>query len=148
MRSVEAADVGGDLPLDTLRSVLEEHPARVAILFGSRATDRVHSRSDIDVAVEFEALEPGGDGYSEAFFGLGADVSEALRTDDVDLLDVHVLSASLARSIFDEGVLFVGESERVAALRRRLAENGTVRDERPPCERFDDSLRRIGDHFA
>lgn len=92
--------------------------------------------------------EPGGDGYSEAFFGLGADVSEALRTDDVDLLDVHALSASLARSVFDEGVLLMGESERVAALRRRLAENGTVRDERPPCERFDDSLRRIDDHFA
>ena len=146
MRPVEAADLGEAVPLDALRSVLDEHPVRFAVLFGSHATGDRHSRSGVDIAVEFEELGPGNDGYNEVFFGLGAEVSEALGTDDVDLLDVHGLSASLARSVLDEGVLLTGERERVKALRQQSI--GDEHDERSPRERCDDSLRRIGEHFA
>jgi predicted nucleotidyltransferase len=146
MRSIETADVDGAVPLDVVRSVLDEHPVQFAILFGSHATGDIHSRSDVDIAVEFEGLRPADDEYNETFFGLGADLSEALGTDDVDLLDVHRLSAPLARSVFDEGVLLVGEHARITALRQQSI--GDERDERSPRERFDDSLRRIDEHFA
>lgn len=146
MRAIETADVGESLPLDALQSVLGDHPIRLAVLFGSYATDRVHARSDVDIAVEFENLRPGDDGYNEGFLGLGADVSEALGTDDVDLLDVHALSASLARSVFEEGVLIIGEPERVQALRQRLVDD--ERDERSPRRELDESLQRIDEHLA
>jgi predicted nucleotidyltransferase len=146
MRAIETADVGESLPLDALQSVLGDHPIRLAVLFGSYATDRVHARSDVDIAVEFENLRPGDDSYNEGFLGLGADVSEALGTDDVDLLDVHALSASLARSVFEEGVLIIGEPERVQALRQRLVDD--ERDERSPRRELDESLQRIDEHLA
>jgi predicted nucleotidyltransferase len=146
MRAIETADVGESLPLDALQSVLGDHPIRLAVLFGSYATDRIHARSGVDIAVEFENLRPGDDSYNEGFLGLGADVSEALGTDDVDLLDVHALSASLARSVFEEGVLIIGEPERVQALRQRLVDD--ERDERSPRRELDESLQRIDEHLA
>ena len=146
MRAIETADVGESLPLDALQSVLGDHPIRLAVLFGSYATDRVHARSGVDIAVEFENLRPGDDSYNEGFLGLGADVSEALGTDDVDLLDVHALSASLARSVFEEGVLIIGEPERVQALRQRLVDD--ERDERSPRRELDESLQRTDEHLA
>jgi predicted nucleotidyltransferase len=146
MRAIETADVGESLPLDALQSVLGDHPIRLAVLFGSYATDRIHARSGVDIAVEFENLRPGDDSYNEGFLGLGADVSEALGTDDVDLLDVHALSASLARSVFEEGVLIIGEPERVQALRQRLVDD--ERDERSPRRELDESLQRTDEHLA
>jgi predicted nucleotidyltransferase len=146
MRAIETADVGESLPLDALQSVLGDHPIRLAVLFGSYATDRIHARSGVDIAVEFENLRPGDDSYNKGFLGLGADVSEALGTDDVDLLDVHALSASLARSVFEEGVLIIGEPERVQALRQRLVDD--ERDERSPRRELDESLQRTDEHLA
>jgi len=65
---------------------------RLALLFGSRATGRAHGESAIDIAVELDGLEPGSPGFNEAFFTLSADLSATLETDDVDLVDVHMLS--------------------------------------------------------
>lgn len=146
MRTAETTDVTGVLPLDEIRSVLDDHPIRLAILFGSCADGTTHSGSDIDIAVELDGFQPGDTDYNEAFFGLSADLSETLRTDDVDLVDVHTLSPSLARAVFDDGVLLVGDSERVDTLRRELIPEDD--DEHSPRERFDEALERIDHHLA
>jgi len=137
-----------DLPLDVtaIVRVLEAHPVRVGILFGSHATGSTHPRSDVDVAVAFDDLRPGEEGYNDVFFGLSAELSLALDTDDVDLLDLHACPDSLVDRIVAEGVLLVGEPEAVRELRGELT---TGPDERRPArERLDESIARIDEHLA
>lgn len=135
----------GDGPVGRLRSTLEEHPVRLAVLFGSQATGRATSGSDIDIAVELDGLQPGDEGFNDAFFDIIAAVSRALETDDVDVVDVHTLGPSMADAVFDRGTLVVGEESRLDELRARAT---SERDERSPGERFDDALRKIDEHLA
>lgn len=146
METVESTNVEAAIPVDVIRETLEAHPVRLAVLFGSHARKDVHARSDIDIAVELDGLQPGQPGYNDTFFGLSADLSEALGTDDVDILDVHVLSRPLVRSVFRDGILLVGTERRAETLREQL-ESATEPD-RSPRERLDEALRRIDDHLA
>lgn len=141
MRTIEDVDLDPTLPVETIRSTVRDHPVRTAVLFGSRASDRHHPGSDVDVAVELERLRPGDPGYNDAFFGLSADLSDALGTDDVDLVDLHACSPSFARSIFDRGVLLSGDPERVAQLREELT--GGTTDDRSPRERLDEAVAEL-----
>jgi predicted nucleotidyltransferase len=144
MRRAETAGTNDSLPLAALTSLLREHPVRLAILFGSHATANVHSRSDIDIAIELESLRPGDRGYNEAFFGLSADLSETLETDEVDLVDLHMLSSTLAQDVFAHGVLLAGDPERAADLREQLTDESDVES---PRERFDEALEKIDEHL-
>ena len=145
MRTAESATLDVSLDLGTLQAVLREHPVRLAILFGSHATETTHPTSDIDLAVEFVDHRPSDPSYNDAFLGLSAELSDALETDDVDLVDLHTVSPALARAIFEKGVLLVGEQARAAELRRQLtaAESET----RSPRERLDAALDRIDAHL-
>lgn len=145
MRTVEATDVDASLDLDTLQAVLREHPVQLAILFGSHSTGTTHPASDIDVAVEFDAQRPADPGYNDAFLGLSADLSDALGTDDVDLVDLHAVSPALASSIFDHGILLVGNLERAAELRRQVTAADI--ETQSPRERLDTALARIDSHL-
>ncbi|WP_436911217.1 type VII toxin-antitoxin system MntA family adenylyltransferase antitoxin [Halosimplex marinum] len=146
MERIEDTGLESDLPVGQIRATLDDAPVRVAILFGSHAAGRAHDQSDVDLAVEFDGLEPGDSEYNETRFGLSTDLCEALGTDDVDLVDVHSLPPSLARSVFDHGILLIGSGDRIAVLRERLLDEGS--DERSPRERFDSALRRIDEHLA
>lgn len=146
MRTSEDAALEESLPLGTLREILREHPVRVAILFGSHATAETHSRSDLDIAVEFEAIRPTDPNYNEVFFGLSADLCETLGTDAVDLVDLRTVSTEVATSIFERGVLLVGDAERVDTLRNELT--ATESSKRSPRERFDEAVARIDEHLG
>jgi len=145
MRRVEETDVDASLDVDAMRGTLREHPVRLAILFGSRATGTAHSASDTDIAVEFASRRPADAGYNDTFLGLSADLSAALGTDDVDLVDLHAVSPPLATSIFDDGILLLGDAERAAELRQQISE-GTP-EAQSPRERFDSALDRINVHL-
>lgn len=145
VRPVETADVDVSLDLETIRTVLEEHPVRLAIRFGSHTTGTDHTASDIDLAVEFDAEQPSGPGYTETFFGLSADLSEALETDDVDLVNINTVSPALAASIFDHGLLLVGELEH--AIERRQAIVGDETETQSPREQLDASLAGTDAHL-
>lgn len=145
MRRVEETDVDASLDVDALQAVLREHPVGLAILFGSHATGTAHSASDIDIAIEFASQRPADPGYNDAFLGLGADLSAALETDDVDLVDLHAVSPPLATSIFDDGILLRGDAERAAELRRQIGE--AAPEAQSPRERFDSALDRIDVHL-
>lgn len=144
MRTIEEWD--GDVDLGLLRSVLSSHPVSLAILFGSHAEGTSHSTSDVDVAVEFENYSPSDPAYNGVFLGLGADVSEALETDDVDVVDLQTVSPALAEAIFDRGVLIVGEWERAVDRRRQLTATDT--SAQSPRERMDGALARIDAHLG
>ncbi|WP_302081621.1 type VII toxin-antitoxin system MntA family adenylyltransferase antitoxin [Salinibaculum rarum] len=146
MERVEETDLRQRLPVDTLQQLFEERQIRLAICFGSYATGRTHSQSDIDLAVEFEDIRPGDDSYNETFFSVYEAVSTTLETDDVDLLDIHSLSGSLARAVLTDGILVYGNSERVEILREQFTVDDT--EQRSPRERLDTAIERIDEHLA
>nr|WP_049894638.1 nucleotidyltransferase domain-containing protein [Halogranum salarium] len=146
MRTVASAAIDDSLPIETLRGILREHSVQCALCFGSHATATTHPMSDIDIAVELETTQRENPAYNDAFFSLSADLSEALETDDVDLVDIHTLSPRVAASVFEEGILLVGDLEHAKDLRRRVTD--TSSDTRSPRERFDDALARIDEHLS
>lgn len=146
MRTIEEAAIDSSLPLETVREVLQEHPVEIAILFGSHASGEIHSQSDIDIAVTFETVRPQDSEYNSVFFKLSADLSEALDTDDVDLVDLQRASPELVETIFDQGVLLVGDSEQAAAIRRKLP--ATTSSEQSPRERLDTAIAKIDEHLS
>src|SRR6056297_529271 len=146
MRTSENAAIDESLPLGTLQEVLQEHPVQLAILFGSHATGESHSRSDIDIAVEFNTVRPSDPDYNEVFLGLSVGLSEALETDDVDLVNLQTTSPELAETIFDHGVLLIGDREHVAEIRRQLT--ATEKQTQSPRERFDAAVARIDRHLG
>lgn len=145
MRSGTENDVTDALDVEALREVLREHPVDLAVLFGSHATGTAHSGSDVDVAVELEDRRPSDPEYNDAFLALSVDLSDALDADDVDLVDVRTVSPSLAASVFDRGVLLVGDRDHADDLREQLTRADA--DERSPRERFDAALARIDAHL-
>lgn len=146
MRSSEEATLDESLPLETLRAVLREHSVQLAILFGSHASGETHSQSDIDIAVDFDAVRLSDPDYNEVFFGLSADLSDALTTDDVDLVDLQMVSPQLAESIFEQGVLLVGDPEYATDARNRLTEIAST--DQSPRERIDAAIARIDEHLG
>jgi len=144
MRRAAATSIDDRLPVAALRRGLADGPVSIVICFGSQASDDRHSRSDIDIAVEFEEIRPGADDYNDAYFGVLRTLESILETDDTDLVDVHSASPGLARSIFENGVLVYGEPDRAEALASQLC----TEPERSPRERIDDALERIDQHLA
>ena len=146
MKTAESIALDTPLDLDALQAVLREHPVRLAILFGSHATETAHATSDIDLAVEFDEHRPSEPSYNDVFLGLSADLSDALETDDVDIVDLHTVSPPLAAAIFENGVLLVGEAEHAAKRRRQLTPSES--DQQSPRDRLDAALARIDDHLG
>ena len=146
MNTAESIALDTSLDLDALQAVLREHPVRLTILFGSHATKTAHATSDIDLAVEFDEHRPSDPSYNDVFLGLSADLSDALETDDVDIVDLHTVSPPLAAAIFENGVLLVGEAEHAAERRRQLTPSES--DQQSPRDRLDAALARIDDHLG
>jgi len=146
MRTTESTALDASLDLDALQATLHTYPVRLAILFGSHATETTHASSAIDLAVEFDESRPPDPNYNDVFLGLSADLSDALETDDVDLVDLHTVSPALAAAIFENGVLIVGTAEHAAELRRQL----TAREsgQQSPRDRLETALSRIDDHLG
>ncbi|SFT08525.1 type VII toxin-antitoxin system MntA family adenylyltransferase antitoxin [Halostagnicola kamekurae] len=146
MRTTEEATLDESVPLETLREVLQEHPVKLAILFGSHAQGETHAGSDLDIAVVLETVRPADPDYNDIFFGLSADLSATLETDNIDLVDLQTASPDLVESIFTQGVLLIGEPEDVAANRNQL--RPAESSDRSPRERFDAALERIDKHLG
>ncbi|AUX10519.1 hypothetical protein AArcSl_2908 [Halalkaliarchaeum desulfuricum] len=69
--------------IDAIRGVLEEHPIRLGVLFGSQASGSTHAHRDVDVADEFDAeLSP--DERRRARLDVIVDPTRELGTDEVD----------------------------------------------------------------
>lgn len=82
--------------IPVLRAVAEKHAGlRLLLLYGSRARGDAHERSDWDV---------GYLGTDVDHLGLLADVTSALGTDDVDLVDFRRASGLLTFRAAREGI--------------------------------------------
>lgn len=145
MRTGESANTVSSLPIERVRHTLQKHPVKLAILFGSHATNTSTPQSDIDIAVAFEDVRSIEPSYNTEFFGLSADLSDTLGSDDVDVADLRSMSSSLRKSIFEHGVLLVGDEETAIRMRHELMESSAT--ERTPQDRLDAALARIDEHL-
>ena len=145
MRAAESTTLDAFIDLEAIETVLREHPVRLAILFGSHATGTTHETGDIDLAVEFDDHRPSDMNYSSVFLGLGVDLTSALGTDDVDVVDLHTTSPSFARAIFENGILLIGDQEHAVELRHQLTD--TDRDQQSPHEQIEAALGRMNEHL-
>jgi len=146
MKSIKSANIPDTLPLKKIQDILDEHPIQFAILFGSYATGNTHKRSDVDIAVEFQSINQTEPGYNDEFFGLSADLSDELGTDDVDLVDVQNLSSEVAKAILDEGLLLVGDQATAENVLKPKADSSS--ETRTPRERIDTALGKINEHLG
>ncbi|WP_276255248.1 type VII toxin-antitoxin system MntA family adenylyltransferase antitoxin [Halomontanus rarus] len=97
----------------TVRDVLQHHPVRLAILFGSRSRDSSTDRSDVDLAVEFDGIRPDDAEYSDVYLGLLDELENGLPVPvTVDLVDVHSMPPRFAREVFEHGTLLLGTVAR------------------------------------
>ena len=126
--------------VDRLQEVLDQHPIRLGVLFGSQATGEAESHSDIDVAVEFL---PSVEDQFKAQLALGVDLTGALGTDDLDVIDLQTVRPAVGYSALSHGTVLVGDSKRAEELLaqfNRERERSTSTERR---ERFDDALGRL-----
>lgn len=110
--------------LDRVRGVLKDHPVSFAMVFGSAARVGHGRANDLDLAVEFGAIRPTDDGYSDVYLGLLSDLHDALDH-EVDVVDVHALSPRFARAVFDAGVVILGTEDAKESLEQAVA-TGTL----------------------
>jgi len=122
----------------TVRGVLEDHPVQLGVLFGSHARGTAGSHSDIDVAVSFDRSVA-----DQRWLELGVELTVALGTDDVDIVDLDTVRPAVGYEALSNGRLLVGDPE---AMSERLAQ--FERDRQVPTQaerraRFDDALERM-----
>lgn len=133
--------VSVDLP--AIRSVLEDHPVRVAVLFGSQVDGTTDASSDVDLAVEFDG---GVSDRSAALLRLLADLSIALGRNDVDIALVENLAPRVGLAAFEEGILLAGTSDAAREHRDRFDEHVTESSTRSLRDRFDAALAAVDRH--
>ena len=137
-----------DRPVDVeaIRAVLDQHPVRLAVLFGSRATGVADARSDVDIAVEFESPvdDPG-----RQLLAVLADLSVALDRNDIDLSLVDDLDPRVGRAAFTDGIRLLGTPERAETHRERFeSEAERTRSEESLRDRLDATLTRVDRHVG
>ena len=87
-----------------LQCLFQQHPVRLAYLFGSQATRRTHPNSDVDVAVLLDESLTSDERFAERLRLLG-DLSCIFGTDHVDLVILNDASPLLAYETLRHGVL-------------------------------------------
>ena len=87
-----------------LQGLFQQHPVRLAYLFGSQATRRTHPSSDVDIAVLLDKSLTSDERFTEWSRLLG-DLSCIFGTDHVDLVMLNEASPLLAYETLRHGVL-------------------------------------------
>src|SRR5215470_14397540 len=87
-----------------LQCLFQQHPVRLAYLFGSQATRRTHPNSDVDIAVLLDESLTSDELFAERLRLLG-DLSHIFGTDNVDLVMLNEASPLLAYETLRHDVL-------------------------------------------
>ena len=94
----------------TVGRVVERHPVRVAVLYGSRVRGTAGMDSDVDVAVAFEEHLSSAERL-QARIDLVVDLVEALGMDDVDVADLDVIRPEVGLAALERGEVLLGDEE-------------------------------------
>ena len=103
-------------PNNHIRQVLARHGSiRMAILFGSLAKERATPQSDLDLAIQMDALLT-----AETKMALIGALSQAIGR-PVDLIDLRVAGEPLLGQILKHGVRLMGsDSDHAELIKRHL----------------------------
>lgn len=112
--------------VSALRPVLERHPeVELALLFGSRARGHGGGRSDLDLAVEGEGIDP---------LELARELSAATAL-EVDVVELRHAGYPLLQALLRDGIV-VHEGSRHAEARFRTRAILETETDRPWFERM------------
>lgn len=127
---------------DEIRAVLESQPIQLGVLFGSHARGTSASHSDIDVAVAFDPMLS-DEKRSRARIDLVVELSRALGTDDIDVVDLDTVRPAVGASALADPIVLVGDAEEAERRRQACEHRTTERTHEERMQRFDELLARM-----
>jgi predicted nucleotidyltransferase len=134
-----------DTDITTIERVVEGHPIRFAVLFGSHARGTQTAFSDVDIAVEFEESVSDED-RTRIRLDLIVQLIEALGTDEVDVAVLDSIRPEIGFSAVRDGVVLTGSDDRANQLLKRFARRKTSRTHTDRMRQFDELISRLEEH--
>jgi len=120
MSSTAAVAPGPELERRLLRALQARAEIQDAYLFGSQATGRAQSHSDIDVAVRVDDGSLGGPEYGYAA-ELTAHLMSALGSNDIDVVILNGAPPVLYHRVLRDGRRILSRDPRATAAREGYA---------------------------
>lgn len=142
MASGEGVSAAPDLDREAVRSVLEEYPLRLAILFGSHARGTAHPGSDVDLGVVFAEDVP-TDRRQALYLDLHSTAAAALGTDAVDVTLLDDVPPSVGRQALGAYEVLLGDPALAEQLRERYERAAPRPSHEDLLERLDEGLAAI-----
>lgn len=136
------AHEAGTVDPEDIRTVLESHPVRLGVLFGSQARGTSETHSDIDVAVAFDTTLS-TEQRTRARIDLVVDLTRALGTDDVDVVDLDAVRPAVGAAALEDGLVLVGDPDDAERRRREFTNRTNERTQAERLQRFDELLARM-----
>lgn len=94
------------LNFDTLKpeikKLAEKYGLSLVVLFGSCATGKTHAKSDIDIGIA-KRQNSWSEDLSSVIIEIEKNLSDVLKRDDIEVIDLYDTSPTLMRSIVEEG---------------------------------------------
>ena len=127
---------------DEIKAVLDSHPIQLGVLFGSQARGTSDSNSDVDVGVVFDSTLS-TEQRSRARIDLVVDLSRALGTDDIDVVDFDTVRPAVGASALANAIVLVGDPDEAERRRAAFEHRTTERTHEQRMRRFDELLARM-----
>lgn len=131
-RSARTALEERGIDVNALSDVIDQHPVRLAVLFGSRVKGTQHVDSDVDVALEFERDAA----REEALLPLISDLASVTGDAGVDVGTLPDMEPEIGVALCRNGVLLVGDRDRFDHHCQRFREQLQDVERRPARDRF------------
>lgn len=131
-------------PIDrnAVRSVLEEYPLRLAILFGSHVDGTPTPQSDVDVGILFEEdCSPAE--RRKLYLDLHSTIATALGTENIDVTLLDDVPPSVGQQALQSYDVLVGQRALAEQLRERYEEIAPVPSHEDLVKRLDESLATL-----
>jgi len=87
---------------EKIKALAEKYELSLVVLFGSQATGRIHSKSDVDIAVLAKS------GFDK--FKILEDVYDIFEREDVEVVDLDEAEPAMMRVLVEEGLLLYEDS--------------------------------------
>lgn len=127
---------------DEIRTVLTSHPVQLDVLFGSQARGTSDSHSAVDVAVAFDPTLS-DEQRSRARIDLVVDLTRALGTDDVDVVDLDAVRPAVGTAALEDALVLIGDPDEAERRQTEFETRTTGRTHEERMQRFDELLARM-----
>lgn len=133
---------GTTIDRTAVRSVLDEYPLRLAILFGSYINGTPTPQSDVDVGVLFEE-DCSAAKRREVYLALHSTIATALGTENVDVTLLDDIPPSVGRQALQSYEVLVGDPTLAEQLRERFEATAPLPSHGDLVTRLNESLAAL-----